>query len=310
MKLSHLSLGMFLTMSFASPAISAGKLKGTVKLDGSSTVFPVAEAVAEEFQKVQPRVRVTVGLSGTGGGFKKFTSGETDISNASREIAEKEEKLAEKNHVKYIEIPVAFDGVSVVLHPKNEFAKNLTMSELKKIWEPNSKVKTWKDVRSTFPNEPIKLYGPGADSGTFDFFTEAVMGKSRRSRSDYVSSEDDNVLVRGVSADLYSMGYFGYAYYQANESKLGLVSVADKGDNYVTPTPQTIESGKYVLARPLLIYVSLKAAQREEVAKFVEFFIENAASLSKEVGYVPLPKKTYEKALADFRKAVKSSQSH
>ena len=310
MKLTLITLGTILSATLGTSSLASSKLKGTVKLDGSSTVFPVAEAVAEEFQKVAPRVRVTVGLSGTGGGFKKFSAGEIDISTASRPIKNKEKKLVSDKKVAYLEIPVAYDGISVVINQRNDFAKNLTLDELKRIWEPNSNVKTWKDVNPSFPAEKIKLYGPGADSGTFDFFTKKVMGKARKSRSDYVSSEDDNVLVRGVSADKFSMGYFGYAYYHANKKKIDVVSLAKKGTNYVPPTPASIESAEYPLSRPLLIYVNLETAKREEVAKFVEFFIQNAATLSKEVGYIPLPEETYAKALSDFRKAVTSSQSH
>lgn len=297
-------------ISLATLPVLAGNLKGTVKLDGSSTVFPVAEAVAEEFQKVEPRVRVTVGLSGSGGGFKKFTSGEIDISNASRPIKGKEVALAQKNGIKYLEIPVAYDGISVILSKKNDFLKTLSYAELKKIWQPNSPIKTWKDLNPAYPDQKIKLYGPGADSGTFDFFTETVMGESRVSRSDYVSSEDDNVLVRGIAADKYSLGYLGYAYYLANKSSLKLAAIAKTGNEYVAPTPESIESGKYPLSRPLLLYINVETARKPEVKKFVEFFIENAATLSSEVGYVPLPKQRYVDALATFRKAVTESKSH
>lgn len=306
MKLANFSLGLLLGAGLSMTASAAG-LKGTVKLDGSSTVFPLAEAVAEEYGKVEPKVRVTVGLSGSGGGFKKFVAGETDISNASRKIKSKEVKLAKKNGVKYMEIPVAYDGISVVVSKKNTFAKNLTLAQLKEIWKPGSKVKTWKDVDPSYPAKKIKLYGPGADSGTFDFFTKKVMGKSRVSRSDYVSSEDDNVLVRGIAADKYSLGYFGYAYYLANKSKLNIVGLAKKGKDYIAATPKNIESGKYPLSRPLLIYVDLKAAKKPHVSSFVEFFLKNAGSLAKEVGYVALPKSTYSAILSKFRKAHASA---
>ncbi len=310
MKISNFAMAVTIGLTCGYTAYGSSKLRGKVKLDGSSTVFPVAEAVAEEFQKEYPRVRVTVGLSGTGGGFKKFTTGETDISNASRPIKGKEQKKADENKINMFKIPVAYDGISVALSSKNTFAHKMTLAELKKAWEPGSKVKTWKDIKAEWPAKPIKFYGPGADSGTFDFFTEEVMGKSRASRSDYVASEDDNVLVRGISADRYSMGYFGYAYYVENQSKLNVVSLSKDGKNYIKPAFESIKDGSYPLARPLLIYVNLKSAQREEVAKFVEFFIQNAAALSKEVGYIPLPKESYEKSLADFRAAVKSSHSH
>ena len=309
MKLTKLTWGLVMAAGISLPAFGAS-LKGTVKMDGSSTVFPLAEAVAEEFGKAEPKVRVTVGLSGSGGGFKKFVAGEIDMSNASRKIKSKEVKAAQARGMKYMEIPVAYDGISVVVSNKNKFAKKLTKAQLKKIWEPGSTVKTWKDVDSSFPAKKIKLYGPGADSGTFDFFTKKVMGKSRRSRSDYVSSEDDNVLVRGISADKYSLGYFGYAYYQANKSKLNLVALSSKGKSFVAPNPKSIEKGDYALSRPLLIYVDLKAAQKPEVKRFVEFFIQNAGSLASEVGYVPLPKSTYKSILANFRKAVKTASAH
>lgn len=282
------------------------RLQGMVKLDGSSTVFPIAEAVAEEFQKEHPRVRVTVGLSGTGGGFKKFTKGETDISNASRPIRDKEIKLAKKNDVKYMEIPVAYDGISVVTSSQNSFLKELSLAELKKIWEPGSKVKTWKDVNPKLPADEIKLYGPGADSGTFDFFTEEVMGVARAQRSDYVASEDDNVLVRGLTADKNSLGYFGYAYYEENKNKLKVIALAKEDGKPIHPEYKTIQDGSYALSRPLLLYVNLDSAKKPEVAEFIRFTINNAKTLSKEVGYFPLADSEYKKILAEFNSAVEA----
>ena len=248
MKVSNIALSVAMAVASSTAAFGANtKISGTVKLDGSSTVFPVAEAVAEEFGKEYPKVRVTVGLSGSGGGMKKFVVGETDISNASRAIKPKEKKLADKNKIRMFEIPIAYDGISVVLSHKNKFVSEMSLEDLKKIWEPNSKITKWSDVNPKWPAEKIKLYGPGADSGTFDFFTEEVMGKSRASRSDYVSSEDDNVLVRGISADKYSMGYFGFAYYLENKSRLNLVSLAKDGKNFVKPEFSTVQDGSYAL---------------------------------------------------------------
>jgi phosphate transport system substrate-binding protein len=287
-------------------------LKGEVKLDGSSTVFPIAEAAAEEFQKLYPNVRVTVGLSGTGGGFKKFTVGEIDIANASRKMKPEEVKKAQENKVEYMELPLASDGISVVVNPANKWATQLTLAQLKEIWQPGSKVQTWKDINPAWPAEKIKLYGPGADSGTFDFFTEHVMGTARLSRNDYVASEDDNVLVTGVSKDKYAMAYFGFAYYEENQKAMNVLALA-KDTTAVVPSPKTIEDGSYPLSRPLVVYVSNKAAQqRPEVKAFVSFLLKNAAKLSKEVGYVPLKEAVYTDTLKKFEAATGGSakQTH
>lgn len=287
------------------------KLQGEIKLDGSSTVFPIAEAAAEEFQKEYPKVRVTVGLSGTGGGFKKFANGEIDISNASRKIKDEESKKAAANKITYVELPIAHDGISVVVNPNNKFVKSLTLAQLKSIWEPGSKVKTWKDVDPSWPADPIKLYGPGADSGTFDFFTEHVMGTARLSRNDYVASEDDNVLVTGVTRDKNALAYFGYAYYIENKNTVRDIPVAENGKAAVTPTAQTIEDGSYTLARPLLFYVNTKSAQRPEVKAFVEFMLKRGAELSKSVGYVPLKESMYTDSLKKFQTSVDAAkQTH
>ncbi|HYX38395.1 MAG TPA: PstS family phosphate ABC transporter substrate-binding protein [Oligoflexus sp.] len=271
-------------------------LKGEVKLDGSSTVFPIAEATAEEFQKLYPNVRVTVGLSGTGGGMKKFGAGEIDIANASRKMKPEEAKKAQEGKIEYTELPLAYDGISVVVNPANKWAKQLTMAQLKAIWQPGSTVKTWKDIDPSWPNEPIKLYGPGADSGTFDFFTEQVMGTARLSRKDYVASEDDNVLVTGVAKDKNAMAYFGYAYYLENQNTLKVVALA-KDKDAVVPGDKTIEDGSYPLSRPLVIYASNNAAKRPEVKAFLTFLLKNAGKLSKEVGYIPLKDAAYTDAL-------------
>ena len=291
-------------MSFSSVSLAAG-LKGNVRIDGSSTVFPITEAVAEEYGKAEPRVRVTVGVSGTGGGFKKFTAGEIDINDASRPIKDKEKKMAAKGKVEYVEIPVAYDGISVVIHPENDWVDHITAAELKKIWEPNSKVKTWKDVRSSWPDKEIRLYGPGTDSGTFDYFTEAVNGKSHVSRSDYTKSEDDNVLVKGVAGDKYAMGYFGFAYYVENKGKIKAAAIKNGTAAPVLPTQKSINDGSYApLSRPVFIYVSKASLKRPEVHSFVKFYIENAAELSKEVGYVPLPQSDYKTAMTNVSKVV------
>ncbi|VAX31168.1 Phosphate ABC transporter, periplasmic phosphate-binding protein PstS (TC 3.A.1.7.1) [hydrothermal vent metagenome] len=282
----------------------AETLKGTIRIDGSSTVFPITEAVAEEFGKKYRRVRVTVAVSGTGGGFKKFSIGETDINDASRPIKSSEKKLAQKNGTQYIQLPVAFDGISVVVNPKNTWLDYLTVAELKMIWEPGSQVTTWKDIRADWPDRKIRLYGPGTDSGTFDYFTGAINGKSHASRSDFTKSEDDNVLVQGVAGDRDALGYFGFAYYTGNKDKLKIVPIKNKSEP-VAPSLTTINDGSYApLSRPIFIYVSEKAVQRPEVAEFVEFYLKNAAVLSREVGYVPLPKSQYDEGLDKLKKAL------
>ena len=279
---------------------SAARLSGTVRADGSSTVFPISEAVAEEFQKAEPGVRVTVGISGTGGGFKKFTSGETDISDASRPIDPAEAEQATRNGIEYIELPVAFDGLSVLVNPANDFAASITVEELQRIWQPDSKVRRWSDVRRGWPDREIHLYGPGTDSGTFDYFTQAIVGKEKSSRPDFSASEDDNVLVQGISGDRDALGYFGFAYYAENKELLKLVAV-DGGQGPVLPSTETILTGTYQpLSRPVFIYVNSKAAARPEVQAFVRFYLTHAKSLTQEVGYVPLPDRVYELALQRF----------
>ena len=272
---------------------SAERLRGTVSIDGSSTVFPISEAVAEEFLAVQPRVRVTVGVSGTGGGFKKFLAGEIDINDASRPIKMKEVKQASASGIGFIELPIAYDGLSVVVNTKNDWVDHLTITELNKIWQPGSSVKRWSDVRDGWPETEIQLYGPGTDSGTFDYFTETINGKSGASRPDYTANEDDNALVRGISGDEGSLGYFGYAYYAANKDKLRVVAI-DGGKGPVAPTEITINNGTYApLSRPVFIYVRPDALDRKEVRAFVDFYIESAPMLATEVGYIPLPDSVY-----------------
>jgi phosphate transport system substrate-binding protein len=292
-------------------------LTGQIKIDGSSTVFPISEAVGEEFGKKFPKVKVPVGISGTGGGFKKFCSDSqadwTDISDASRPIKQSEIDQCKKVGVEYIELPVAFDGLSVVVNPKNTWAQCLTVAELKKMWEPEAqgKITNWNQIRASFPDKPLKLYGPGTDSGTFDYFTEAINGKEKASRGDYTPSEDDNVLVQGVGDPKNdgALGYFGVAYYEANADKLKLVAVDKKGDgNCVLPTFDNVKTGKYdPLSRPLFIYVNKKAADRPEVKEFVNFYIVNAPKLVKEVGYIPLPDDVYKLVAERFAKGVTGS---
>jgi phosphate transport system substrate-binding protein len=277
-------------------SVNAVNSQGAViKIDGSSTVYPVTEKVAEGFQKTGG-ARVTVGISGTGGGFKKFCAGETDISNASRPILKKEMAACSAKGIRYIELPVAFDALTVVVNRGNTWASNLTTAELKKIWEPGSKVDNWKEVRSSFPSQPLKLFGPGADSGTFDYFTEAINGKAKASRKDFTASEDDNVLVQGVSRDKGAMGYFGYAYFAANRSRLKAVTV-----NGVAPNEANVESGKYTpLSRPLFIYVNAASARKPEVRKFVEYYIRNGGKIADSVKYVGLPPRAYSTILSRF----------
>lgn len=279
-----------------------------VKIDGSSTVFPLAEAVAEEFQKEkQGKVKVTVGISGTGGGFKKFVRGETDISNASRPILKEEMEQAKANGIEFIELPICFDALTVAVNPQNTWITSMTVADLKKIWEPDAqgKITHWNQVRPEWPNEKIALFGPGADSGTFDYFTEAVVGKAKASRGDFTASEDDNVLVQGVSGNKYALGYFSYAYYSANTDKLKAVSIEwekNKVKEPVFPNLENVLAGTYnPLSRPLFIYINLKAVQKPEIKEFIEFLLKNASMLAKEVKYLPLPDKAYEMAGARFR---------
>lgn len=268
-------------------------LGGEVLIDGSSTVFPIAEAIAEEFQAANAGVRVSVGFSGTGGGFKRFCAGETDLANASRPIKDSERELCAAAGIEFTELPVAWDGLSVIVNPANDFVQCLTVDELRKVWEPNSNVKTWRDVRGEWPAEEIKLYGPGTDSGTFDYFTEAVMGEAGASRPDYQASEDDNILVQGVSGDPYSLGYFGYAYVSENAGRLKLVSI-DGGNGCVTPSDATIADQSYTpLSRPLFVYVSHASLARPEVLAYVEFLVQNAQAVVPTTGYHALTPEEY-----------------
>ncbi|HBI22744.1 MAG TPA: protein sphX [Nitrospiraceae bacterium] len=293
-------------MNYAAPII---------KIDGSSTVFPITEAVAEEFQKLEKgKIKVTVGISGTGGGFKRFCIGETDISDASRPIKPTEVELCKKNGIEYIELPVAYDGLAVMVNPKNNWVDYITVKELKRIWEPaaQGKVTKWSQVRPGWPDKEIHLFGPGVDSGTFDYFTEAIVGKGGASRGDYTASEDDNVLVQGIATDALALGFFGVAYYDHNKDRLKLVPVDDENDTNgigpVFPEYENVVKGTYQpLARPIFIYINRKSADKSEVVKFVEFYMKNGAALSKEVGYISLPDKAYDIALKRYEKRIAGS---
>jgi phosphate transport system substrate-binding protein len=282
-----------------------------VKIDGSSTVYPITEAVAEEFQKATG-TKVTVGISGTGGGFKKFSRGEIDVQNASRPIKEEEVKAAKEGGVEYLELPIAYDALTVVVNSKNDWVDTIKVSDLKKIWEPEAqgKITKWNQVRPEWPDKEIKLYGAGSDSGTFDYFTEAINGKSKASRGDYTASEDDNVLVQGVEGDRYAIGYMGYSYYSAHQKRLKALGIEwdAKGKSAVKPSEESVLAGTYnPLARPLFIYVNLKSLQKPEVKKFVEFYLKNVDRLAKEVKYIPLPADAYGKVNARFEKLEKGT---
>lgn len=293
------------------PLVAAAQ--SLVKIDGSSTVFPITEGIAEDFQKAQKgAVRVTVGISGTGGGFKKFCRGETDLQNASRPILAKEMADCRAAGIDYYELPVAYDALTVVVNPRNAFLKQVTVEELRKIWEPaaQGKVMRWNQVNPAWPDAPIKLYGAGSDSGTFDYFTEAIVGKAKASRGDYTASEDDNVLVQGVSQDVNAMGYFGYAYYAENERRLKAVPIVAKaGAPAVAPSEKTVEGGSYQpLSRPVFVYVSAKAyAAKPELRAFVDYYMKNAPRIAREVKYVPLPPKAYALNLEHLAKGKKGT---
>ena len=277
-----------------------------IQVDGSSTVFPISEAVAEEFQKANPGIRVTVGISGTGGGFQKFCRGETDISDASRPIRPTEIETCQKAGIEYIELPIAYDGLAVVVNPKNTWATSVTVAELKTLWSPDAqgKVLRWNQVRSSWPNREVRLFGAGVDSGTYDYFTEAVVGKEGASRGDFTSSEDDNVLVQGVGSDELALGFLPFAYVEQNQDKLKLVPVddgkAENGSGPLAPSAETVRNGTYQpLSRPLFIYVAKKAAERPEVQKFVDAYFD-ASALVREVGYVELTPQIYDLAKKHF----------
>lgn len=294
----------------AAPDTGAGTIEGTVLVDGSSTVAPITSAVAEEFRKEFPEVRVPVGISGTGGGFQKFCAGETDISDASRPIKESEVELCRQNGIEYTELPVAFDGLSVMVNPTNEFAACLTVAELTNIWEPEAEgvIMNWNQVRADFPDQPLALYGAGVDSGTYDYFTEAIVGEEGASRGDFLPSEDDNVLVQGIAGDANALGFFGLAYYEENKDKLKLVGI-DNGNGCVEPNAETVASGTYQpLSRPIFIYVNRERIdQKDEISTFVSFYLAQAGDLVEEVGYIPLTEEIYQLAQERYDQRITGS---
>ncbi|HJW29002.1 MAG TPA: PstS family phosphate ABC transporter substrate-binding protein [Saprospiraceae bacterium] len=270
-------------------------LSGVINIDGSSTVYPITEAVAEEFKKIQPNIKVSVALSGTGGGFKKFGRGETDINDASRPIKSAEDSLVKANHISYIDLTVGYDGMAVVVNPKNDWCKDMTVAELKMLWAPEAqgKITKWSQVRKGWPNEEIHLFGPGVESGTYDYFTEVIVGKSHSSRGDYTASEDDNVLVQGIASDRLALGFFGLAYFEENQDKLKLVGIDDgndaNGKGPILPSIETVKNKSYSpLGRPLFIYINSTAGKRKEVQAFVSFYLDNTDTLTKEVGFIPM----------------------
>jgi len=274
--------------------------KAQIKIDGSSTVYPISEAVAEDFKKTTDSVDITVGLSGTGGGFKKFERGETDISDASRPITATEDSICKAAGIDYIELPIAYDGLAIIVNKDNKWLDKITVKELKMIWGPDAqeKIKKWNQVNPKWPNEEIHLFGPGTASGTFDYFTEAINGKAKSIRGDYTASANPNVLVEGIAADKNALGFFGLAYYESNKEKLKVVAVDDEkdedGKGAILPSAETVKNGTYQpLSRPLFIYISKKATTRGEIKAFVNYYLTNAGKLSNEVGYIAFPDDIY-----------------
>lgn len=280
----------------------AGNLQGEIKIDGSSTVYPITEAIAEEYRIEQPDVRITIGISGTGGGFQKFSRDEIDITNASRPIKLQESQRSNGNGVSFVELKIAYDGLAVLVNKQNTWVDHFTVGELKKLWEPGAQqtITRWNQIRPEWPDQQFNLYGPGVASGTYDYFTEVIIGTSGASRGDYTASEDDNVLVQGIAGDKNGIGFFGYAYYAENQDKLKLVGV-DNGAGVVLPSGETIRNGKYApLSRPVFIYVNDAAAQRPEVIDFIDFYLSTATEIVPDVGYIPLPEEEYEKEIKKF----------
>jgi phosphate transport system substrate-binding protein len=297
-----LSMIVFIVGSSLQSSADAAET-AVIRVDGSSTVFPITEAVAEEFQRSTPGHRVTVGISGTGGGFKKFCRGETDVQDASRPITPSEMEACRTGGVKYYELPVAYEGMAIVVNPQNSWLNSISVAELKKMWEPaaQGQVTRWKQINPAWPDAPLKLFGPGSDSGTFDYFTEVIVGKAKASRGDYTASEDDNTLVQGVARDKHALGYIPFAYYEANRTQLKLVGV-DGGNGPILPSRETVEEGTYQpLSRPLFIYVNHDSVARPEVKQFVEYYLTNASPLIAQIKYVPLPASAYQTALHNFR---------
>ncbi len=288
-------------LAVAAAACGGGDVTGLIQVDGSSTVYPITEAMAEEFRAANPSVRITVGISGTGGGFQKFCRNETDISDASRPISASERDACAAAGIEYIELPVAYDGLAVVVHPNNTWATEMTVAELGRLWEPGAQgtIMRWSQIREGWPDQEIHLFGPGVDSGTFDYFTEVIAGKSGASRGDYTSSEDDNVVVQGVSGDAHALGYFGFAYYEENRDRLKIVAIDDEDDSNgagaIAPSPETVGNGTYrPLSRPIFIYPKVTSLERPEVESFVSFFFDEGVPLVREVGYIPLTDAEYD----------------
>jgi len=305
----HFALAVFIGLFLysCSGSNSGDTLSGEVKIDGSSTVFPISEAVAEEFRSEAPNVRVTVGVSGTGGGFQKFIRGDIDINNASREIKPSEIKEAEESGVDYLRLSVAYDGLAVVVNPQNDWVDNFSVEELEKIWEPSAQgtLTKWSQIREGWPDEEFHLYGPGVASGTYDYFTEVIVGESGSSRGDFTASEDDNVLVQGIATDKYALGFFGLAYFEENAERLKLIGVKDGEGEPVEPSLQTVSNNTYTpLSRPLFIYISESAAKKKSVQEFVNFYLNNAPELAKDIGYVPMPDSAYQTQKNKFREFV------
>ena len=298
LKLQKVKLIFFAMFLFVAIAINNQvHARPIVTIDGSSTVYPITEAVAEDFQIAKKGgIRVTVGISGTGGGFKKFCRAEIDIVNASRPIQHSEMEACRAMGVQYIEMPIAYDALTVAVNPNNTWSRTMTVAELKKIWEPaaQGKITKWNQINPSWPDERIKLFGAGADSGTFDYFTEAIVGKAKSSRGDFTASEDDNVLVQGIATDRFSLGFFGFAYYIENQKKVNVVAI-DNGNGGIIPSAETVENGNYQpLSRPIFIYVNAKSVDKPEVNNFLYFYMENAPALVKEVKYFPLPAEAYQ----------------
>ncbi|NJW51699.1 PstS family phosphate ABC transporter substrate-binding protein [Salinimicrobium oceani] len=295
-----------ISVSLASCGNQKKDNKSAITIDGSSTVYPITEAIAEEYRAEDPDVDVTIGVSGTGGGFQKFGRGEVAITNASRPIKDDEKAIAESNGISFVELEVAYDGLAVVVHPENDWVSCFTVEQLKKIWEPAAQgtITRWNQIDPTWPDEEIHLFGPGVASGTFDYFTEAIVGKSGSSRGDYTASEDDNVLVQGVSGDKYGLGFFGLAYYEENSDKLKMVPV-DGGEGCVEPSTETVSNGTYApLSRPLFIYVNSSSLENPSVVDFVNFYLTEAPSLLKDVGYIPLTDEEYKREQEKFTSFV------
>ncbi|MBP9547782.1 MAG: PstS family phosphate ABC transporter substrate-binding protein [Chitinophagales bacterium] len=305
-------LSLFLLAACTNKQKSDSNLKGKVRIDGSSTVFPITEAVAEEFRFVEKDILVTVGESGTGGGFKKFSRGEIDIIDASRTIKPEEVKACNEAGIEYLELEIAYDGLAVMINPENNWVDYLTTEELKKIWEPEAQgnIVRWSQIRAGWPDEEIHLYGPGTASGTYDYFTEVICGKAGASRGDYTASENDNVLVQGLAGDKGGLAYFGIAYYEANKDKLKLVPI-NNGTGAVLPSKETVLNKQYSpLSRPLYIYVNKEALSQPHIIAFLNFYMDNAGDLANEVGYITLEKKLYESMKAKLKEVDKMESAH